>query len=48
MAVVDVVPEVLSPRPLSSWSLTGADRKAVVGDDADVGERVDVVEKSYC
>ena len=27
-------------RPSSSWSWTGADRKAVVGDDADVGERV--------
>ena len=40
MAAVDVVPEVLSPRPLSSWSWTGADREVAVGDDADdVGER---------
>ena len=49
MAVVDVSPEVvLSPRPSSSWSSTGAARKAVDGEDADVGERVDVVENIIC
>jgi hypothetical protein len=47
--VVDVSPEVvLSPRPSSSWSSTGAARKAVDGEDADVGERVDVVENIIC
>ena len=49
MAVVEVVPEVvLSPRPSSSWSSTGAARKAVDGHTADVGERVEVVENLIC